>query len=273
VNRKTLLSRSDFEQNATFYNDLAEQYDLHLTGDSHNLLARRAFTDLVERYVPPGSTLLDFGCGTGLDALHYAQHGYRVWAYDNSPGMVAQLEHRCEAEIASQKITPWSEEYPSFLDHFLQLPTPHAVVANFAVLNSIGNLKPLFDTLARNLVAPGWIIISILNPIHWSKIRMLRWWLNLFSNPGTLLAFTTQPSICYLHFISRLVRAARPFHLVGRGNAGALVRYDSVARGDEKRLWWIHSESNKNRLTSALWRTFAYKLLGHFVFLVLRRDP
>ena len=38
-----------------------------------------------------GSTLLDFGCGTGIDALEYAQKGYRVLAYDNSPGMVGGI--------------------------------------------------------------------------------------------------------------------------------------------------------------------------------------
>ena len=53
------------------------------------------------RIVPPESTLLDFGCGTGIDALHYAQQGYRVLAYDNSPGMVAQLEARCRTQFAS----------------------------------------------------------------------------------------------------------------------------------------------------------------------------
>jgi ubiquinone/menaquinone biosynthesis C-methylase UbiE len=81
---------SGFEQNAAVHNELAADYDARLSGNPHNALARRAFVELVARHVPTGSTLLDFGCGTGLDALDHAHSGYRVLAYDNSPGMLVQ---------------------------------------------------------------------------------------------------------------------------------------------------------------------------------------
>ena len=73
----------DFSKNAAFYDALAVDYDRHLRSSPYNDLARLAFREIVQRNVPTGSTLLDFGCGTGLDALHYAQQGYRVLAYDN----------------------------------------------------------------------------------------------------------------------------------------------------------------------------------------------
>ena len=168
---------SDFVQNAAFHDELAPRYDAHLTNSPYNILAREAFVELVTGCVSPGSTLLDFGCGTGIDAFQYAQKGYRVLAYDNSPGMVAQLERRCKAGIASGEITAWSEDYPSFLMHFPQSPAPSAAVANFAVLNSIRELTPLFDTFARHLAPPGWIVVSILNPIHWQRLKTPRWWL------------------------------------------------------------------------------------------------
>ena len=74
---------TDSEQNAAFHDKLAAHYDSHLTRPQ-DLLARAAFQGLVSRHVPAGSTVLDFGCGTGIDALEYAQRGYRVLAYDNS---------------------------------------------------------------------------------------------------------------------------------------------------------------------------------------------
>ena len=248
-----------FEQNAAVHNELAAQYDVHLSGNPHNALARQAFVDLVGLCVPPGSTLFDFGCGTGLDALHYAHHGYRVLAYDNSPGMLAQLERRCEAEIASGEISTCSVGYSSFLDRFPQWPAPQAVVSNFGVLNSIPDLGPLFNTLAQHLAPPGWIIVSILNPIHWKELKTPRF------RSGSHI-YATEPYTTYLHSVPAVLRAAGAFHLVGRANAGALVRYD----GAGQRLWWGETAS---RLRRAIWRTPAHRLMGHFVFLVFRRDP
>ena len=187
--------------------------------------------ELVTGCVSPGSTLLDFGCGTGIDAFQYAQKGYRVLAYDNSPGMVAQLERRCKAGIASGEITAWSEDYPSFLMHFPQSPAPSAAVANFAVLNSIRELTPLFDIFARHLAPPGWIVVSILNPIHWQRLKTPRWWLKALRDRDGSPVYTAQPYVTYIHFIPALLRAAPQFHLVGRANAGRFVRYDTAMPG------------------------------------------
>jgi SAM-dependent methyltransferase len=264
---------SDFQQNAAFHDELAPRYDAHLIDNAHNRLARDAFVDLVTRCVPPGSTLLDFGCGTGIDALRYAKKGYRVLAYDNSPGMVAQLERRCSAEIAAGKITAWSESYPSFLTHFPAAPDPVAVVADFAVLNSIGELEPLFETFARRLAPPGWVIVSILNPLHWSKLKTPRWWLRALLDRNGSPVYATRPYTTYMHFAPAVLRAARQFHLVGRANAGRFARYVAAPPGNPTSSWWGQDQSNPKRLELALWRTPAYKMLGHFLFLVLRRDP
>jgi len=262
----------DFAQNAAFHNGVAAEYDVHLRISPYNDLARAAFRDLVARYVPSGSTLLDFGCGTGLDALDYAQQGYRVLAYDNSPGMVAQLETRCRTQIASGAVATCADEYPRFLDRF-PASAPDAVVANFAVLNSIRDLSPLFEAFARQLRPPGWIIVSILNPLHWAKVKTPGWWHEAWRHPTGPRLFSTQPYRTYLHFLPSLLRSARGFRLVGRANAGAFVRYDAVMPPGEPCSWWGQSDSRKDRFARVLWQTPAFRLLGHFQFLVLRRDP
>lgn len=50
----------------------------------------------IESIVPPGSRLIDLGCGTGIDALHFAQRGYRVHATDWSAAMVERAVARAE---------------------------------------------------------------------------------------------------------------------------------------------------------------------------------
>ncbi len=263
---------SDFVKNAAFHDELAPRYDEHLAISPYNSLARLAFVDLVSRHVAPGSTLLDFGCGTGIDALEYARRGYRVLAYDNSGGMMAELERRCAAEIASGRISAWSEEYPSFLANFAPSSAPSAVAADFAVLNSIGDLAPLFSTLARRLAPPGWVILSILNPLHWLKLKTPGWWLKGLRQGDGSPVYATEPYVSYLHYVPSLLRAGRPFHLVGRANAGRLVRYQSLMSAGEPPAWWGRAGEHRASLQSLLWTTPLRRFVGHFVFLVLRRD-
>jgi len=53
---------------------------------------RQCHHDIVSERVPPGSALLDIGCGTGQEALMFAQAGYSVLGIDVSPGMVRQAQ-------------------------------------------------------------------------------------------------------------------------------------------------------------------------------------
>jgi SAM-dependent methyltransferase len=271
VVRRTCLE-PDFGQNAAFHDRMAAQYDHQLIRNPHNVLARDAFRDLVERYLPCGSTLLDFGCGTGLDAEHYAGRGYRVLAYDNSPGMVGQLRQRCAAQIAGGQIQTCSVPYPSFPARLPAWPAPQAIVANFAVLNSIRDLEPLFGHFTELLAPRGWLIVSVLNPIHWSKVRMPAWWRNALPHPTGPRLYMHQPYACYLHFVPGLLRAARGYTLVGRGRAGTLVRYYEVSQPHEPPSWWSPDGSPVAGLERILWQTSLRKWLGHFLFLVLRRD-
>jgi ubiquinone/menaquinone biosynthesis C-methylase UbiE len=49
-----------------------------------------AETAVVERFLPPGSAVLDLGCGNGRVALALARRGYAVEGLDISPEMVAE---------------------------------------------------------------------------------------------------------------------------------------------------------------------------------------
>jgi SAM-dependent methyltransferase len=58
----------------------------------HGLLdpaVRSAWSDLLQQYVPPGSTVLDLGCGTGSLSVLLAEQGHVVTGVDLSPRMVA----------------------------------------------------------------------------------------------------------------------------------------------------------------------------------------
>src|SRR6188508_1226527 len=97
------MSRKDqaeIRRTGEHYDRIAGQYDDQVDGIPLNRAMREAFRQRVAVLVQPGGTILDFGCGTGIDAAWYAARGYRVIAYDISPAMVDVLRARCEDDIA-----------------------------------------------------------------------------------------------------------------------------------------------------------------------------
>lgn len=87
------------------FDTVAAEYD-GPTGN--NVLIQRMRHQLwrtVEQTFPPGARLLDLGCGTGLDAVHFAQRGYQIRAVDSSPGMVARTQERVLHEGVDGAVT------------------------------------------------------------------------------------------------------------------------------------------------------------------------
>ena len=65
---------------------------------------RRRTLLALERAVPPGSHLLDLGCGPGCDDEHLARRGYRVTAIDWSPAMVDEAARRIRAAGLDERV-------------------------------------------------------------------------------------------------------------------------------------------------------------------------
>jgi SAM-dependent methyltransferase len=76
------------------FDSVADAYDGPLGNNSLVQAVRARTLAEVRHRVPPGATLLDLGCGTGLDAAALAQQGYRVTAIDWSPQMVRRTQDR-----------------------------------------------------------------------------------------------------------------------------------------------------------------------------------
>ncbi len=80
------------------FDSVAAFYDGPLGNNEVVQRMRAALLDEVARRVRPGARLLDLGCGTGIDAAHFAARGYRVVAVDSSAGMVARARARAQGE-------------------------------------------------------------------------------------------------------------------------------------------------------------------------------
>lgn len=223
--------RDDLGATASFYDATAARYDAEVDGPTSNALLRDAFRRRVSATAGAGTTLLDFGCGTGTDAAWYAAHGHRVIAYDLSHGMIAVLRDRCATEIAEDSIRPIAGDLELLVAELERAGPVAAIAANFAVLNHVRDLRPLLGTLAPYLVPDGVIVACVLNPFYWRDMTRSWWWRGM---PGSLWTGAIKVSgqvTTYRHYMRAVRRMASPrFELVERKGASSVVNAGSPAR-------------------------------------------
>ncbi|MDA0206472.1 MAG: methyltransferase domain-containing protein [Acidobacteria bacterium] len=131
------------------YDELAATYDEDFTESVIGRLQRdalwRRFGGLFER----GQKLLDLGCGTGEDALHFAQRGISVHGVDVSPAMIEIAERRTEKE---ERI---SLETLSLEGLARAAGGPYdGAFSSFGPINCVGDLPALARDLGA-LIRPG----------------------------------------------------------------------------------------------------------------------
>lgn len=250
-----------------FFDAIATRYDELTSADPRHALVRGAFQSLVLETVAPGSLLLDFGCGTGTDALWYAERGYQVIAYDSSGAMIEELKTKCSARIARREIIPYHAGYDEFLKQRLQ-PRPIAVVSNFAVLSNIPDLPRLFGAWAEQVAPRGHAIVSVLNPFFWENMLRRSWWKNYVRSLGKgriLQALGDRPDV-YQYFPATVTAAASPHFVktrcagVGAFTGGKIAHQASLA-----------PESLGDCLERRFWKTRPIQTIGQFIFFVFQK--
>ena len=157
------------------------RYVEQITALDSDRRARAAFVSLVMRLLSPGATVFDFGAGPGLDARLYAEHGYLVAAYDVDPRMCEFFADHCREFIEGGVITLSCDSYQDFLacDTSGIDRSADLVTSNFAPLNLIDDLRPLFAKFHRITSPGGKILASVLSPFFLGDLKYGWWWRNL----------------------------------------------------------------------------------------------
>ena len=125
---------------------------------------------------PPGSRLIDLGCGTGLDAVRMAQFGHFVTATDWSPQMVSRTRDRAEREQVTdrvQSIVVGAHELHR-LDTAAEFDGAYS---NLGPLNCVPNLAEVSRECARLLKPGGVLVFTVIGRIcPWEIAHYLRRW-------------------------------------------------------------------------------------------------
>lgn len=116
---------------------------------------------IVESLLPPHSALLDINCGTGIDAMVFAQRGYSVTGIDISPGMIQQAKGKAlafpgfNATFSVGSFEHLSERVRGSFD---------LAFSNFGGLNCTEDLSGVAMEVARVLSPQGYFVAVIMPP-------------------------------------------------------------------------------------------------------------
>lgn len=133
------------------FDRIAPEYDAIWTRSVIGQLQRAAVWRHLDPLLKAGDRILDLGCGTGEDALHFVECGAKVDAIDASEAMVRIARAR-GVNARQLPIEALSELTGQF----------DGVVSNFGALNCVRNLEKLMPALGHIIRPGGYLAICVM---------------------------------------------------------------------------------------------------------------
>ena len=125
------------------FDKIAEQYDALWSDSAAGREQRLGVWRRTDPLFPPGSRVLDLGCGSGVDAVHLMERGVDVLGIDASAAMVRVARARgVDARHLAIESLP---EVGGAFD---------GAISDFGALNCVADLAPVAESLGR-LIRPG----------------------------------------------------------------------------------------------------------------------
>ena len=176
------------------FDAIAWNYDTSWTTTPIGISQRLAVWERIDCLFHPGQFVLDVGCGTGADALHFESRGVNVYGVDSSASMVGVARmHGVSAGLIS------IEELHQIRARF------DGALSNFGALNCVSSLDSVAASLAGKVCVGGYVALCFI---------------------GSFCAWET----CYYIFRGQYRRAFRRFHRCRRSSLGIDVFYFSRRR-------------------------------------------
>jgi len=152
------------------FDDKAHGYDAEFTATALGAALRQIVWERAADAFAPGMRLLEIGCGTGEDAVHFARRGLEVVASDAAPQMVGVARAKAERAGVAARVRCVCVPMEG-LAHEFAGETFDGVFSNFGAINCAARLDALAADLAR-LLAPGarllWVVMGRHVPWEWA---------------------------------------------------------------------------------------------------------
>lgn len=201
------------EQNISYYNGIAREYNGMLDKDSDKLARRKVATRFSN--IIHNGTILDFGGGTGLDLKWLTQNNNRIFFCEPSKEM-RKLAISYSDSLLDKNITFLNDHESDFRQWNKKLPfnkKADAVLANFAVLNCIPDIDLLFKNLAL-LIRPGGHMMAIILTKKDDNIfrqRVLNFFISIMRPPTVNIRYKNYTQTVRLYSTQNIIRASKKY--------------------------------------------------------------
>ncbi len=151
------------------FDSVAADYDGPLGNNVLVQHMRAVLWQTLERVVPPSARLLDLGCGTGLDAAHFARQGHEVVAIDWSPQMAERTRERVAQAGLDGRVTVHTLGIQELSN--LGGERFDGAYSDLGPLNCAPDLASVSEACAVLLKARGPFIVSVMGRVcPWERI-------------------------------------------------------------------------------------------------------
>jgi ubiquinone/menaquinone biosynthesis C-methylase UbiE len=148
-------------KSASAFNKQANVFDEIYSGNTIIQYKRRRVREHVQRFLNPGSTILELNAGTGEDAIYFAEQGHWIHATDISTGMQSKAAEKVKQRQLESRVT---YELCSFTDlaHLIQQGPYDLIFSNFAGLNCTEQLDSVLRSFKPLLKENGIVTLVLL---------------------------------------------------------------------------------------------------------------
>ncbi len=146
------------------FDNIAEEYDHHITGNRMNRLLRDRSLALLQPTFRSARRLLEIGCGSGMETLTLLQEGHEVVAVDISEKMLEVVRHKARTAGVGERFTGVRARASELGGLVPALGPPFdGAYSTYGALNCEPALRPVSDALARLLPPGGTFVAGIYN--------------------------------------------------------------------------------------------------------------
>jgi ubiquinone/menaquinone biosynthesis C-methylase UbiE len=162
-----------FQTVATAYDRNADKYDEFIENNLNLARMRQRVYKFITARLPQGGRILDLACGTGTDAVWFAQNGYSVHGVDISGEMLDRAKKKA-MDLGLQDRLSFEQL------SYTELGNTHTekfdlTFSNFGGLNCVSDLALVADSVRPLLKTNARVIWALMPPFClWESAMLLR---------------------------------------------------------------------------------------------------